>query len=181
MPQKCAQDTLHIRAHSRARCCSRICSCQQAHSTVSALKHIIDQSIIMGVFLVAGLLAVEPVTAHNQPFLRNAAPQLLRPVRHVIKANIAVTPSNEITPEWLETLETDQDGKKRMSTIDAVGIIAGTAIGGGFLALPAVTAPLGYLPSAFGLLAVWASPSPLLPSWRRPATPWRRRRRRASP
>lgn len=107
------------------------------------------------VFLVAGLLAVEPVTAHNQPFLRNAAPQLLRPVRHVIKANIAVTPSNEITPEWLETLETDQDGKKRMSTIDAVGIIAGTAIGGGFLALPAVTAPLGYLPSAFGLLAVW--------------------------
>ena len=43
-----------------------------------------------------------------------------------------------------------------MSRIDAVSIISGTAIGGGFLALPAVTTPLGYLPAVCGLVAIWA-------------------------
>ena len=48
------------------------------------------------------------------------------------------------------------DKEKPMKTIDAVSIIAGTAIGGGFLALPSVTAPLGYMPAAVGLVLVWA-------------------------
>ena len=34
-------------------------------------------------------------------------------------------------------------------------LIAGTTIGGGFLALPAATAPGGFFPSAVGLVAVW--------------------------
>ena len=34
-------------------------------------------------------------------------------------------------------------------------LIAGTTIGGGFLALPAATAPGGFLPSAVGLVLVW--------------------------
>ena len=34
-------------------------------------------------------------------------------------------------------------------------LIAGTTIGGGFLALPAATAPCGFFPSAFGLVGVW--------------------------
>lgn len=38
---------------------------------------------------------------------------------------------------------------------DASAIIAGTAIGGGFLALPSVTTPIGYLPTALGLSAAW--------------------------
>ena len=42
-----------------------------------------------------------------------------------------------------------------MSPIDAGSIIAGTAIGGGFLALPYVTTPVGYLTSVCGLVAVW--------------------------
>jgi len=38
---------------------------------------------------------------------------------------------------------------------DAASIIAGCAIGGGFLALPSVTSPIGYGPTALGLVAVW--------------------------
>lgn len=34
-------------------------------------------------------------------------------------------------------------------------LIAGTTIGGGFLALPAATAPCGFFPSALGLVGVW--------------------------
>ena len=45
--------------------------------------------------------------------------------------------------------------ERRMSRA-TVSIIAGTAIGGGILALPAVTAPMGYAPAAAGLVAVWA-------------------------
>ena len=36
-----------------------------------------------------------------------------------------------------------------------VSIIAGTSIGGGFLALPFATAPAGFAPSAVGLFASW--------------------------
>ena len=43
-----------------------------------------------------------------------------------------------------------------MRTIDAVGIVAGTAIGGGVLALPLVTTPIGYLPALCGLVGVWS-------------------------
>ena len=38
---------------------------------------------------------------------------------------------------------------------DGASIIAGTAIGGGFLALPSVTSPIGYGPTALGLVASW--------------------------
>ena len=41
---------------------------------------------------------------------------------------------------------TDDEGVEPMRVVDASAIIAGTAIGGGFLALPHVTSPLGYLP-----------------------------------
>jgi len=43
-----------------------------------------------------------------------------------------------------------------MPVRDAVAIIAGTSIGGGFLALPSVTAPMGFLPTAAGLAIAWA-------------------------
>ena len=42
-----------------------------------------------------------------------------------------------------------------MKIKDAASIIAGTAIGGGFLALPSVTSPIGYGPTALGLVASW--------------------------
>lgn len=41
------------------------------------------------------------------------------------------------------------------STGDGIAIIAGTCIGGGFLALPTVTAPVGILPSTAALIGVW--------------------------
>ena len=43
-----------------------------------------------------------------------------------------------------------------MTGVDAAGIIASTAIGGGFLARPAVITPLGFRTAALGLAAVWA-------------------------
>lgn len=42
-----------------------------------------------------------------------------------------------------------------MSVRNGIGIIAGTAIGGGFLALPSVTAPIGYGPTSLGLILIW--------------------------
>ena len=42
-----------------------------------------------------------------------------------------------------------------MKIKDGASIIAGTAIGGGFLALPSVTSPIGYGPTALGLVASW--------------------------
>ena len=39
--------------------------------------------------------------------------------------------------------------------IQAAFLVAGTTIGGGFLALPTVIAPVGFVPSAFALFLVW--------------------------
>ncbi|EOD35953.1 hypothetical protein EMIHUDRAFT_110549 [Emiliania huxleyi CCMP1516] len=44
---------------------------------------------------------------------------------------------------------------RSMSLVDAIAIIGGSAVGGGFLAVPAVTAPLGLLPSASAMVATW--------------------------
>ena len=45
--------------------------------------------------------------------------------------------------------------EEQTTTTDAAAILAGTAIGGGFLALPAVTSPLGFLPSVAALTGIW--------------------------
>ena len=42
-----------------------------------------------------------------------------------------------------------------MTLFDAVALVCGTAVGGGFLAIPEVTAPLGVLPSTVGLTVTW--------------------------
>jgi hypothetical protein len=42
------------------------------------------------------------------------------------------------------------------SVIGAAALIAGSAIGGGILALPAATAQIGLLPATSSLVAVWA-------------------------
>jgi tyrosine-specific transport protein len=46
-------------------------------------------------------------------------------------------------------------GRTKTTVASQAALIAGTTIGGGFLALPAATAPGGALPSAVGLVAVW--------------------------
>lgn len=53
------------------------------------------------------------------------------------------------------SMSADSSTQDATSTGDGIAIIAGTAIGGGFLALPTVTAPIGFLPSTAGLFAVW--------------------------
>lgn len=47
----------------------------------------------------------------------------------------------------------DRDGKT--SVASQAALIAGTTIGGGFLALPTATAPCGAIPAAVGLILVW--------------------------
>lgn len=49
----------------------------------------------------------------------------------------------------------DSQPPPQIKATDAVSIIAGTAIGGGFLALPSVTSPLGYGPASLGLILAW--------------------------
>jgi len=52
--------------------------------------------------------------------------------------------------------EDDDDNDESTSTVlSQAALIAGTTIGGGFLALPTATAPCGALPSTIGLIGVW--------------------------
>eukprot|EP00930_Biecheleria_cincta_P019183 TRINITY_DN14710_c0_g1_i1.p1 TRINITY_DN14710_c0_g1~~TRINITY_DN14710_c0_g1_i1.p1 ORF type:complete len:526 (+),score=51.91 TRINITY_DN14710_c0_g1_i1:109-1686(+) len=55
----------------------------------------------------------------------------------------------------IETSARDDGLQAEASTGDGIAIIAGTCIGGGFLALPTVTAPVGFLPSTAALVGVW--------------------------
>ena len=48
---------------------------------------------------------------------------------------------------------TQQVDRRPMKIMDGAAIIAGTAVGGGFLALPSVTSPIGYLPTVVGLIS----------------------------
>lgn len=47
------------------------------------------------------------------------------------------------------------DNTAHSTILSQAALIAGTTIGGGFLALPAATSPCGALPAALGLVAVW--------------------------
>lgn len=47
------------------------------------------------------------------------------------------------------------DDEESSSVVSSAALIAGTTIGGGFLALPSATAPLGAAPSVLGLSVVW--------------------------
>ena len=49
----------------------------------------------------------------------------------------------------------ENDNDESTSTLSQAALIAGTTIGGGFLALPTATAPCGALPSTIGLIGVW--------------------------
>ena len=70
-------------------------------------------------------------TVNSAPLLKMAT----RPQRcTTLRAALAAEPS--------------PDGRKQFSLLDAVAVIGGSAVGGGFLAVPDVTAPLGLLPSA---------------------------------
>jgi len=68
-------------------------------------------------------------------------------------AAMAVAPSNEpVEREFVP----GSAGPPPMPLRDGVSILAGTAVGGGFLALPSVTAPMGFGPAVMLLTLVWA-------------------------
>jgi tyrosine-specific transport protein len=56
----------------------------------------------------------------------------------------------------LDVSDAAEEPAPMMPVVDGVSIIAGTAIGGGFLALPSVTAPMGVGPAVVLMLLVWA-------------------------
>mmetsp|Transcript_505 Transcript_505/g.756 ORF Transcript_505/g.756 Transcript_505/m.756 type:complete len:249 (+) Transcript_505:78-824(+) len=70
--------------------------------------------------------------------------------------NIDALESPEKKKSTTTTTTTTATVAPPMKMSDAVSIIAGTAIGGGFLALPSVTNPIGYLPSVLGLVLIWS-------------------------
>ena len=51
--------------------------------------------------------------------------------------------------------QTEDDGDTKTTVLSQAALIAGTTIGGGFLALPTATAPCGAAPAALGLICVW--------------------------
>lgn len=66
-----------------------------------------------------------------------------------------------LTPTWSKTrlsVSTKNGGAEaaaRGTVLSSSLLIAGTTIGGGFLALPRATAPAGFLPSTLGLVLSW--------------------------
>jgi tyrosine-specific transport protein len=57
---------------------------------------------------------------------------------------------------YVETTTTTTTTASRRATVASqAALVAGTTIGGGFLALPAATAPCGAAPAALGLFGVW--------------------------
>jgi len=65
----------------------------------------------------------------------------------------------EEEPTKEEEVDNDNDnnngGTLRRNILNSALLIAGTTVGGGFLALPSVVAPNGFIPSATTLIGVW--------------------------
>ena len=95
--------------------------------------------------LAATLLALDQPIARGQPRLVNLHRQAQGNAARVCSPQAAVGPARDSEPQTAVA----------MSTRDGAALIAGTAIGGGFLALPAVTAPMGFAPSVLCLVLVW--------------------------
>nr|MDZ8013933.1 aromatic amino acid transport family protein [Nostoc sp. ZfuVER08] len=69
----------------------------------------------------------------------------------------AVLKDSEQVTRFFSHLQFDGDKLNHQpgSVLGSTALIAGTTVGAGILALPAVTLPSGILPSTFGLIAVW--------------------------
>ena len=83
---------------------------------------------------------------------------LLLPCSALLTVTVSSRPTTIVTrraplPELAAPRESK--GQRRMSVFDAVAMVSGSAVGGGFLAVPDVTAPLGILPSTVGLTLTW--------------------------
>lgn len=79
--------------------------------------------------------------------------------QHDDKKQQDLAPSREAQETVATTTTTTAattNNNTRMKWTDAVAIIAGTATGGGFLALPQVTSPIGYGPTVLGLMLAYA-------------------------
>jgi len=69
----------------------------------------------------------------------------------------AVLKDSEQVTRFFSHLQFDGDKLNHQpgSVLGSTALIAGTTVGAGILALPAVTLPSGIIPSTFGLIAVW--------------------------
>ena len=91
--------------------------------------------LLLGLLQVAALL-------RQPPLLLRQPPTPKPPHQYVVACADAAGPTAAAAPP--------------MRVIDAAAIIGGTSVGGSFLALPMVTAPLGLGPSLVGMFAAWA-------------------------
>ncbi len=63
------------------------------------------------------------------------------------------SPAKPITP--IEPIAENPPAQSTGSVLGSTALVAGTTVGAGMLALPAVTVPAGLLPSTIALIAVW--------------------------
>ena len=95
------------------------------------------------------------------PSLPSISPQqqlLHRVIRDVSKYKISSHNrqfGSFMTQQCSGSKEDDYDSESTSTVLSQAALIAGTTIGGGFLALPTATAPCGALPSTIGLIGVW--------------------------
>eukprot|EP00956_Cyclotella_meneghiniana_P015139 scaffold22975_cov66-Cyclotella_meneghiniana.AAC.1 len=80
---------------------------------------------------------ITPVTYHSCTQKVVALPSIRRHATRFASQNKHIEPTDSTT------------------VVSQAALIAGTTIGGGFLALPAATAPCGAVPASIGLLCVW--------------------------
>lgn len=58
-------------------------------------------------------------------------------------------------PDWPSTVEGEQSTNDEASVLGAAGLVAGTTVGAGILALPQATLPAGYWPGCLVLVVSW--------------------------
>jgi len=102
-----------------------------------------------GVVLLASLLC------HPGQTLSFAPASTVVPLRsRIVAASRASTIQTELFDKS-QAHKPVKSSEKKATVLHAVTILAGTSIGGGFLALPYATAPPGLLPSAVGMVVCW--------------------------
>ena len=90
---------------------------------------------------------------------RSYSQQQTRNILYQSASNGIAGPNDNDQPNRNSAMEqksTSASRLSRISIINAALLIAGTTVGGGFLALPTVVAPTGFFPAACTLTGVWA-------------------------
>ena len=104
-------------------------------------------------FLMYPLLTALMIVVHQSDGLALCSPLSFT------RGSVTAFGRNRLTPTWSRTTPrlsaSTKTGGAGGSVLSSSLLIAGTTIGGGFLALPRATAPAGFFPSTLGLVLCW--------------------------